>query len=47
MDYEVMAKELPAQLALTMRKRVTMATIAQAMGEGSIWATRDARRRSG
>ena len=33
MDYEVKQKELPAQLALTVHKRVTMATIAQAMGE--------------
>jgi len=40
MDYEVTAKELPAQLALTVRKRVTMATIAQAVGEafGAIMA---------
>jgi len=40
MDYEVKQKELPAQLALTVRKRVTMATIAQAMGEafGAIMA---------
>ena len=33
MDYDVSSKELPAQLALTIRKRVSMATIAPAMGE--------------
>jgi effector-binding domain-containing protein len=40
MAYEVELKEIPAQLALTVRKRVTMATIAQAMGEafGAIMA---------
>jgi AraC family transcriptional regulator len=40
MDYEVTVKELPAQLALTVHRRVTMATIGQAMGEafGAIMA---------
>jgi effector-binding domain-containing protein len=40
MAYEVELKDLPAQLALTVRKRVTLATIAQAMGEafGAIMA---------
>jgi effector-binding domain-containing protein len=40
MAYEVELKDVPAQLALTVRKRVTMATIAQAMGEafGAIMA---------
>ena len=40
MAYEVELKDIPAQLALTVRKRVTMATIAQAMGEafGAIMA---------
>jgi effector-binding domain-containing protein len=40
MDYEVTVKDLPAQLALTVHKRVTMALIAQAMGEafGAIMA---------
>ena len=40
MAYEIELKDLPAQLALTVRKRVTLATIAQAMGEafGAIMA---------
>ena len=40
MTYEVKLKDVPAQLALTVRKRVTMATIALAMGEafGAIMA---------
>ena len=40
MEYEVTSKELPAQLALTVRKRVSMATIGQAMREafGAIMA---------
>ena len=40
MDYEIVQKELPAQLALTVRKRVAMATIGAAMGEafGAIMA---------
>jgi len=40
MAYEVELKDIPAQLALTVRKRVTMATIAEAMGEafGAIMA---------
>ena len=40
MAYEVELKDVPAQLALTVRKHVTMATIAQAMGEafGAIMA---------
>jgi effector-binding domain-containing protein len=40
MDYEVTTKQLPAQLALTVHRRTTMATIAQTMGEafGAIMA---------
>ena len=40
MDYDVTVKELPARLALTVRRRVSMATIAVAMGEafGAIMA---------
>jgi effector-binding domain-containing protein len=40
MAYEIELKDIPAQLALTVRKRVTLATIAQAMGEafGAIMA---------
>jgi AraC family transcriptional regulator len=40
MSYEVTVKELPAQLALTVHTRATMATIAAAMGEafGAIMA---------
>jgi effector-binding domain-containing protein len=40
MGYEVTVKELPAQLALTVHTRATMATIAAAMGEafGAIMA---------
>jgi effector-binding domain-containing protein len=33
MGYDVQAKELPPRLALTVRKRVSMATISQATGE--------------
>jgi effector-binding domain-containing protein len=33
MAYEVVIKDVPVQLALTVHKRVSMATIAQAMGE--------------
>jgi AraC family transcriptional regulator len=44
MQYEVTTRELPAQLALTVRKRVTMATIGPAMGEafGAITAHAEA-----
>ena len=40
MAYEIELKDLPVQLALTVRKRVTMTTIAPAMGEafGAIMA---------
>jgi effector-binding domain-containing protein len=44
MEYQVTTKDLPAQMALTVRKRVTMATIGPAMGEafGAIMAHAEA-----
>ncbi|MFA4966292.1 MAG: GyrI-like domain-containing protein [Thermoleophilia bacterium] len=33
MEHRIETKEIPAQLALTVRKRVSLATIAQGMGE--------------